>query len=124
MDVKFMMDRSMRRDVAFLRWPIPRLVCVLPAPESGAKPLEEEDIIRAVVGHPAGLVPRRQDERQGDCDAKATAVLPLPVRHEPRRVRPRRARLRGDRIAGMGKEGDAVCEGRSGPRLKCAQGER
>lgn len=26
-----------------LRWPIPRLVCVLPAPESGAKPLKERD---------------------------------------------------------------------------------
>ncbi|CAN0216321.1 unnamed protein product, partial [Ectocarpus fasciculatus] len=24
-------------------WPIPRLVCVLPAPESGAKPLQEKD---------------------------------------------------------------------------------
>ncbi|CAM9776791.1 unnamed protein product, partial [Ectocarpus fasciculatus] len=43
MNVKFMMDRSMRQDVAFLRWPIPRLVCVLPAPESGAKPLEEKE---------------------------------------------------------------------------------
>ncbi|CAM9702113.1 unnamed protein product [Ectocarpus sp. 12 AP-2014] len=43
MNVKFMMDRSMRQDVAFLRWQIPRLVCVLPAPESGAKPLEEKD---------------------------------------------------------------------------------
>ncbi|CAM9750789.1 unnamed protein product [Ectocarpus fasciculatus] len=43
MNVKFMMDRSMRQDVAFLRWPIPRLVCVLPAPESWAKPLEEKD---------------------------------------------------------------------------------
>ncbi|CAB1119512.1 unnamed protein product [Ectocarpus sp. CCAP 1310/34] len=43
MNVKLMMDRSMRQDVAFLRWPIPRLVCVLPAPESGAKPLEEGD---------------------------------------------------------------------------------
>ncbi|CAM9844855.1 unnamed protein product [Ectocarpus sp. 8 AP-2014] len=43
MNVKFMMDRSMRQDVAFIRWPIPRLVCVLPPPESGAKPLEEED---------------------------------------------------------------------------------
>ncbi|CAN0083327.1 unnamed protein product [Ectocarpus sp. 12 AP-2014] len=43
MNVKFMMDRSMREDVAFLRWPVPRLVCVLPAPASGAKPLEEKD---------------------------------------------------------------------------------
>ncbi|CAN0082454.1 unnamed protein product [Ectocarpus sp. 12 AP-2014] len=43
MNVQFMMARSMRQDVAFRRWPIPRLVCVLPAPESGAKPLEEGD---------------------------------------------------------------------------------
>ncbi|CAN0380592.1 unnamed protein product [Ectocarpus sp. 8 AP-2014] len=43
MNVKFMMDRSMRQDVAFLRWPIPRLVCVLPAPENGTKPLAEKD---------------------------------------------------------------------------------
>ncbi|CAB1109595.1 unnamed protein product [Ectocarpus sp. CCAP 1310/34] len=43
MNVKFMMDRSIKQDLAFLRWPIPRLVCVLPAPESGAKPLEEKD---------------------------------------------------------------------------------
>ncbi|CAB1104697.1 unnamed protein product [Ectocarpus sp. CCAP 1310/34] len=41
--VKFMTDRSIRQDAAFLQWPIPRLLCLLPAPKSGAKPLEEKD---------------------------------------------------------------------------------
>ncbi|CAN0209118.1 unnamed protein product [Ectocarpus sp. 6 AP-2014] len=35
--------RGVAQDVAFLRWPIPRLVCVLPAPEKGREPLTEID---------------------------------------------------------------------------------
>ncbi|CAM9925777.1 unnamed protein product [Scytosiphon promiscuus] len=43
MNVKFMADKSLREDVASIRWPIPRLMCVLPAPERGEKPLDERD---------------------------------------------------------------------------------
>ncbi|CAM9606195.1 unnamed protein product [Laminaria digitata] len=42
MNVKFRMDRNMREEMAFVRWPIPRLVCVLP-PMEGKKPLEESE---------------------------------------------------------------------------------
>eukprot|EP00752_Nemacystus_decipiens_P005495 g4975.t1 len=42
MNMQFRMDRSMREDMAFIRWPIPRLVCVLPAPANN-KLLEERE---------------------------------------------------------------------------------
>ncbi|CAM9092024.1 unnamed protein product [Laminaria digitata] len=70
MNVKFRMDRSMREDMAFVRWPIPRLVCVLPASASD-KLLEERE--RSFEEWSARL--RKWCRRKREGEGKATREL-------------------------------------------------